>query len=55
MEVIVARGGAFLRGNQPRESEQHFAAALLRNASLPEVQNLVGVAVDQQGRHREAR
>jgi tetratricopeptide (TPR) repeat protein len=54
-EAIAAKGIAQLEGGNFYGAEQEFAEALRRNPKLVEVQNLMGVALAQQGKHREAR
>ncbi len=54
-EAIAEKGIAFLQDGKLREAEAQFSLALKANPGLFEVQNLMGVALDQQSKHKAAR
>jgi tetratricopeptide (TPR) repeat protein len=54
-EAVAEKGIAFLQDGRLREAEAQFSLALKLNPRLFEVQNLMGVALDQEGKHKAAR
>jgi Flp pilus assembly protein TadD len=53
-EAIADKGIAFLEAGKFEQAERQFAQVLRANPKLVEAQNLMGVALDQQGKHAEA-
>lgn len=54
-QAIAEKGIVFLEDGKLPEAELQFARALKVNPRLFEVQNLMGVALDREGKHKEAR